>query len=87
MYLVTYAFIYFRAAPSAHGGSQVRGQTGAAAAGLHHSHSPICYLHPSSRQHQILNLLSEARDRTRILMDASQICFHRAMKGTPRSSF
>ena len=30
---------FFRAAPSAYGGSQARGQIGAVAAGLHHSHS------------------------------------------------
>ena len=30
--------------------------------------SHICDLHLSSQQHQILNLLSEARDRTGILM-------------------
>ena len=38
--------------------------------------SGICGLHHRSWQHQILNPLSEARDRTRILMDTSQICFH-----------
>ena len=36
--------------------------------------SPICNLHHSSWQHQILNPLSKARDRTRVLMDTSQIC-------------
>ena len=35
--------------------------------------SCICDLHHSSRQHRILNPLSEARDGTCILMDASQI--------------
>ena len=30
-------FAYSRAAPAAYGGSQARGQTGATAAGLHHS--------------------------------------------------
>ena len=30
---------FFRAIPLAYGGSQARGQVGAAAAGLHHSHS------------------------------------------------
>ena len=35
--------------------------------------SCICGLHHSSRQRQILNPLSEARDRTCILMDTSQI--------------
>ena len=32
-------FFFFRAAPMAHGNSQTRGQIGAAAANLHHSHS------------------------------------------------
>jgi len=31
--------LLFRAAPEAHGSSQVRGRIGAAVAGLHHSHS------------------------------------------------
>ena len=31
----------FRAAPAAYGGSQVRGQIGAIAAGLHHSHNNV----------------------------------------------
>ena len=36
--------------------------------------SCVCDLHHSSQQHRILNLLSEVRDRTRILMDTSQVC-------------
>ena len=35
----TLFFVFFRAAPTAHGGSQARGPIGAVAAGLHHSHS------------------------------------------------
>ena len=35
-------------------------------------------LYHSSRQRQILNPLSEARDRTRVLMDTSQVCYRRA---------
>ena len=35
----------------------------------------VCNLHHRSRQHQILNLLSEARDQSRILMVPSRICF------------
>ena len=35
--------------------------------------SHLCDLHGSLHQHRILNPLSEARDRTHILMDASQI--------------
>ena len=34
-------FAFSRAAPVAHGGSQPRGLIGAAAAGLHHSHSTV----------------------------------------------
>ena len=40
-----------------------------------------CNLHHSSWQHWILNSLSEARDRTCILMDISQIGFHWATMG------
>ena len=40
-------------------------------------------LHHSSGQRRILNPLSEARDGTCILMDASQIHFCCAMTGTP----
>ena len=35
--------------------------------------SLICNLHHSSQQYQILNPLSEARVRTHVLMDASQV--------------
>ena len=38
--------------------------------------SHICNLHPSSWQCQVLNPLSEARDQTHILMDASRVCYH-----------
>ena len=34
-------YCYFRAAPSAYGGSQARGLTGAVASVLHHSHSNL----------------------------------------------
>ena len=40
-------------------------------------------LHHSSRQHRIPHPLSEARDRTHILMDASWIHFRWATRGTP----
>ena len=45
--------------------------------------SCICGLCISSRQCLIRDPLSEARDRTRILMDTSQIRFCRAIIGTP----
>ena len=40
--------------------------------------SHVCNLHHSSRQCQILNPLRGARDRTRILMDPSRLCFQPA---------
>ena len=45
--------------------------------------SCICDLHHSSRQCQILNPLSEARDRTCILMDTSQVHCRCATAGPP----
>ena len=45
----------------------------------------ICDLHHSLWQCWILNLLSEARDQTRTLMDASRIHFHCATMGTPKN--
>ena len=74
-----FAFGLLRAVSAAYGSSQARGQIGATAAGLQHSpcharSSRVCDLHHSSRQCQIPDPLSEARDRTRILMDTSQVC-------------
>ena len=70
----------FRAAPMKYGSSQARDPVEAVAASLDHSHSNagsdpscICNLHHSSRQHQILNPVIKARDRTRILTDTSWI--------------
>ena len=36
---------------------------------------PVCDLHHSSLKCQILNPLSEARDRTHVLMDTSWRCY------------
>ena len=44
--------------------------------------SCVCALHHSSQKCQILNPQSEARDRTLILMDPSQVGYHWAMAGT-----
>ena len=46
--------------------------------------SHICDLHRSSQQHQILDPLSDARDRTHILMDSSWVCFCCTTTGTLR---
>ena len=67
VFVFVFVFCPFRATPTAYGGSQARGQTEAVVAGLCHSHtmqdlSHISDLHHSSRQHQILNALSKARD-------------------------
>ena len=62
----------------AYGSSQGRGLIGAqayATATATQNPSRVCDLRHSSQQHQILNPLIEARDRTCILMDTSQICF------------
>ena len=45
--------------------------------------SCICDLHHSSWQCWILNPLSEARDRTHVLMDISQVCYHCSTTGIP----
>ena len=45
----------------------------------------VCDLHHSSQRCWIPNPLSEAIDRTRILMVTSQIRFHCATTGTPNS--
>ena len=87
-----FVFCLFRATPTAHGGSQARGQVGVVAASLRHSHSNadprcVCNLHCNSRQHQMLNALSEARDQTRNLMSPGRIHFHCATRGTPGHGF
>ena len=69
--VVTLIFFFFfglfRATLVAYGSSQARGEIGAAAARLHHSHSnadpsSVCDLHPSSHQRWILNPRGEAKD-------------------------
>ena len=81
----------FRAAPATYGSSQARGWTGAVAASLHHSPSNAgskLDLQPTpqlSWQWRILNLLSEVKDRTHILMDTSQVLNCWATMGPPAS--
>ena len=43
--------------------------------------SCICDLYHGSRQCQILNPLSGAKDQTHILMDTSEICYHLSQNG------
>ena len=92
IYLFIYGlFAFSRAAPSAYGGSQARSLIRAVATGLCQSHSNsgsnhVCDLHHSSRQRQILNPLSKARDQTRNLMVPSLLVGfvnHWATIGTP----
>ena len=84
---ISLSFCLFWATPMAYEGSQARGLIGAIAAGLHLATampdpSHVCDLHQSSQQCQILNPLSEARDRTCVLMDASRIRYRWATMGT-----
>ena len=67
-------FAFSRAAPLVYGGSQARGPIGAAAASLRQSqrNSEPC-LQPTPSSRKLWNPLSEARDRTCVLTDASQI--------------
>ena len=67
---VLFCFLLFfpTAAPVAYGSSQSRGQIGAAAASLDHSHS-----NARSETLQQHASLSEARDQTHILMDTNWV--------------
>ena len=66
-------FFFLRATPTVYGGSQARGPIGAVATSLCHSHSNATSK-LSLPMPRILNPLSEARDRTYILMDTSRVC-------------
>ena len=71
--IIILSFCLFRAAPATYGGSQVRGPTAALATAMQQP-SLVCDQRHSSQQHQILNPLSEARDQTHVLTDASWGC-------------
>ena len=49
--------------------------------------SLACDLHQSSWQHWILNPLNEARGRTHVLMDTSQVHYPWATMGTPGMTY
>ena len=81
MLLFIHCFLFLRAALEAYGRTQARGCIRATAAGLYFSHSnagsePHLQPTPQLTATRILNPLSEARDRTCILMDASRVYYH-----------
>ena len=74
-FFLSFVFCLFRAALTAHGGSQVRSWIRTTVAGLCHSNA------------RFLDPLSKARDRTHILMDTSLIRFLCATTGTPKFAY
>ena len=81
--LLLFCFV-FRVAPVAYESSQARGQIRAIdAATATPNSSHVCY--HGSQQSWILNLLSEARNQTHILMDTSQVCNVLSYKGNSLS--
>ena len=83
-------FWIFTATPAAYGGSQAVVESypqlpAYNTATATPDPSRIWDLDHNPCQHQILNPVSKARDGICVLMDTSQICFHWAMMGTPKS--
>ena len=75
---------FFRTSHTAYGGSQARGPSSLCSSLSNTRSEP--HLQPilhSSQQLWILNPPSEVGNRTCILMDTSQICFHWTTRGTP----
>ena len=77
---MTIFFFFSGAAPKAHGSSYTT-------ATATQDPSRVCDLYHSLRQRQILNPLSKTRDRTRNLMDTSQVLNLLSHKGTPKIHF
>ena len=84
-------FSPLRATPTVHGSSSLGVELelqllayATATATLDLSH--VCDLHHSSGQHQILNPLREARDRTHVLMNISWVHYHKATRRTPKNA-
>ena len=84
-FFFSFLFRLFRTAGAAYGSSQAQGQIRATSelqlltcitATATQDPSHICDLNCSLQQHLIINLLSEARDGTRILMDTSPVRYH-----------
>ena len=85
--LFFFFFCFFWATPTSHGSSWVRVKSEVLLPAYNtntrmQDPGRVFDLYPSSRQHQILNPRSEARDRTHIFMDTSRICFHCTTIGT-----
>ena len=78
----------FMARPMAYRSSLARGQIGAVAASLHHSHSnagsePHLQPTPQLATMPIFNPMSKTRDWTHILIDTNWVHYHWATMGTP----
>ena len=90
-FFVLFCFVLpFRVSPVAYGDSQAWGRMGLQLLAYATDRdtamqdpSCICNLYHISQQRLILNPLSEARNRSRILMDASQVRYHCSAMGTP----
>ena len=72
-------FLLCRATSAAYGSSQLRVKSelqllAYATAPAMWDRNPICNLHHGSQQGQILNLLSEAKNKTHSLLDTSWVC-------------
>ena len=77
----------FWATPAAYGSSQAGGQISFSCQPMPQSQQhqiwDVCNLHRNSKQCQILNPVSGARDWTCVLMDTNYIHYHWATMGTP----
>ena len=92
-----FVFLSFLGHTAAYGNSQARGQIRAVAAGLHPQTQPHRTQAPSATytisatpqlmQCWILNTPSEARGRTHVFTDNSQVCYHWATTGNPKSCY
>ena len=88
LFFILLFLLFFRAVPVAYGSSQARGWIRAAAAAYTTATATqdltyVCSLYHSLEQHQILSLLSKARNWTHILMDTSWVCYCWTATGTP----
>ena len=78
--MLIFLSFFFRAAPAAYGGSQARDESELQLPAYTpvtetRDLSHVCDLHHSSGQRRILNTRTEARDRIRVLIDTSGVCY------------